>query len=64
LQSRADRTVPLLCLRRHLAVNGIRELSNPLGAVLQELHAPVWVGAIMAVVGVIFTYTDRPGTQG
>ncbi|HMD98102.1 MAG TPA: hypothetical protein VKM93_12340 [Terriglobia bacterium] len=47
-----------------LFVNGIRELSNPPGTVLQELHAPIWWGAIMAVVGVIFTYTNRPGTQG
>ncbi len=47
-----------------LFVNGIREFSNPPGTVLQELHAPIWWGAIMAVVGVIFTYTNRPGTQG
>jgi len=47
-----------------LFVNGILEISNPPGAVLQELHSPIWWGAIMAVVGVIFTYTNRPGTQG
>jgi hypothetical protein len=46
-----------------ICVNGIYELSHPPGTVLQETHPAIWWGALMAVVGAIFLYKNRPGTQ-
>jgi len=40
-------------------VNGLYELGNPPGTVLENLHAPIWWGAIMFVVGVIFVVKNR-----
>ena len=41
---------------------GIWELSHPLlnPPVLNELHAPVWWGAIMTVAGLFYTLRFRP----
>jgi divalent metal cation (Fe/Co/Zn/Cd) transporter len=41
-------------------VTGIAELGNPPPTVLSELHAPVWWGAILAVIGALFVYLFRP----
>jgi hypothetical protein len=43
--------------------NGIYELTHPPGTVLEELHAPIWWGAIMAVVGAVFVSKNRPRTR-
>ncbi len=41
---------------------GIWELSHPLlnPPVLNDLHAPVWWGAIMTVAGLFYTLRFRP----
>ena len=38
---------------------GLYELSHPPGTVLENLHAPLWWGVFMAVVGVVFTVKNR-----
>ena len=40
--------------------SGVAEWSHPPNTVLAELHAPVWWGALLAVVGVIYTVAFRP----
>jgi hypothetical protein len=40
--------------------SGLAEWSNPPNTVLAELHAPVWWGALLAVVGGIYTVAFRP----
>jgi hypothetical protein len=46
-----------------ILVTGIAELGNPPPTVLAELHAPVWWGAILAVVGGLFTFLFRPNRK-
>jgi len=44
-------------------VSGLAEWAHPPGTVLAELHAPVWWGALMLVLGLIFCmkfYPSRP----
>jgi hypothetical protein len=43
-----------------IEVSGVLEYSNPPNTVLAELHAPVWWGAIMMVVGAIYILANRP----
>jgi hypothetical protein len=43
-----------------ILVTGIQELSHPPATVLAELHAPIWWGAIMAVIGAIYVSIFRP----
>lgn len=38
---------------------GLHELSHPPGTVLESLHSPIWWGALMAVVGVVFAAKNR-----
>jgi len=42
---------------------GIYDLSNPSEhpVVLAELHAGIWWGALLTVIGVIYTLKFRPG---
>jgi hypothetical protein len=40
--------------------SGLAEWSSPPHTVLAELHAPVWWGALLAVVGGIYTVAFRP----
>jgi hypothetical protein len=40
--------------------SGLAEWSHPPNTVLAELHAPVWWGGLLAVVGVIYTVVFRP----
>ena len=40
--------------------SGLSEWSNPPNTALAELHAPVWWGGIMLVVGLIYTLAFRP----
>ncbi len=41
-------------------VSGLAELSAPPQTVLAELHAPVWWGAVLAIVGAAYTIAFRP----
>jgi len=41
-------------------VSGLAEWSSPPNTVLAELHAPVWWGALLTVIGVIYTVAFRP----
>jgi hypothetical protein len=40
--------------------SGLAELSNPPATVLANLHAPVWWGAVMMVVGGAYCFAFRP----
>ncbi len=44
-----------------ICATGIYELSHPPSVVLVGLHAPIWWGAIMAIVGAGFVNAYRPG---
>jgi hypothetical protein len=41
--------------------SGLAEWSNPPDTVLANLHAPVWWGALLIVLGGIYSYSFRPG---
>jgi hypothetical protein len=43
--------------------NGITEWSHPPDTVLSNLHAPVWWGALLIVLGSLFCFLFRPGKQ-
>jgi hypothetical protein len=40
--------------------SGIYELSRPSSTVLANLHPAIWWGALLAVIGGIYTYTFWP----
>ena len=42
-------------------ISGLAEWSHPPGTVLAELHAPVWWGGLLTVLGVIYCAMFRPG---
>lgn len=42
-------------------VSGLVELSNPPNTVLAELHAPVWWGGLLIVLGATYCIMFRPG---
>jgi hypothetical protein len=44
--------------------SGLAEWSQPSKTVLSELHAPVWWGALLAIIGIVYTVTFRPGQRG
>ena len=46
-----------------ILATGIREFANPPDTVLANLHAPLWWGGIMAVVGAVYAYLFRPGKK-
>jgi len=41
--------------------SGLMDYSTPSNTVLAELNAPVWWGAVLAVVGAIYTIVHWPG---
>jgi len=43
-----------------ICATGIYELSHPPQTVLASLHAPIWWGAILAVVGAIYVHRFYP----
>ena len=51
--------VVLLIYGVMIFAQGIYELSHPVGTVLENLHAAIWWGAFMAVVGIIFVQKNR-----
>jgi len=44
-----------------IVVSGLAEWSHPPNTVLSELHAPVWWGALLIVLGVVYCGVFRPG---
>ena len=42
-------------------VSGLAEWSNPPNTVLAELHAPVWWGGLLMVLGGVYCLMFRPG---
>jgi len=42
-------------------VSGLAEWSNPPNTVLAELHAPVWWGGLLVVLGGVYCLMFRPG---
>ena len=43
-----------------ITFSGVMEFSDPAKVVLSELHAPVWWGAVMTVIGAVYTIIYRP----
>ena len=41
-------------------VSGLAEWSHPMGTVLAELHAPVWRGSLLMIVGGVYVALFRP----
>jgi hypothetical protein len=46
-----------------ILVSGLAEWSNPRAAILGELHAPVWWGALLTIIGAIYCVAFRPGRR-
>jgi hypothetical protein len=42
-------------------VSGLAEWSHPPDTVLANLHAPVWWGALLVVLGAVYSAAFRPG---
>ena len=43
-----------------ICASGLSEWSHPANTVLSELHTPVWWGAVLAIVGIIYCIAFRP----
>ncbi len=43
-----------------ILISGLAEWSHPPATVLANLHAPVWWGGIMIVMGAVFVQLFRP----
>jgi len=43
-----------------ILASGIYELSHPPATVLSNLHAPVWWGALLGVIGAVYVYLFAP----
>ena len=43
--------------------SGLAKWSNPSGTVLAELHAPVWWGGLLIVLGGVYSGVFWPGKQ-
>lgn len=44
-----------------ILASGISEWSSPPDTVLANLHAPVWWGGVLVVVGAAYTFVHWPG---
>lgn len=44
-----------------ILVSGLTEWAHPSNTVLAELHAPVWWGALLVVLGSVYCLLFRPG---
>ena len=42
-------------------VSGLTELSHPPDTVLADLHAPIWWGGLLIVLGGVYCLMFRPG---
>jgi hypothetical protein len=45
-------------------VSGLAELSHPPDTVLANLHAPIWWGGLLIVLGGAYCLIFRPGKNG
>lgn len=43
-----------------ILASGLAEWSNPRKTVLAELHAPVWWGGLLAMIGAVYVVLFRP----
>lgn len=43
-----------------ILASGLAEWSNPPNTVLAELHAPVWWGGLLTVIGAVYVLAFRP----
>jgi hypothetical protein len=43
-----------------ILASGLAEWSAPSGAILSELHAPVWWGALLTAIGAAYVIAFRP----
>lgn len=50
----------LLVYGAAIFVSGLSEWSHPPGTVLASLHAPVWWGGLMVVLGGVYCLAFRP----
>ncbi|PYV33050.1 MAG: hypothetical protein DMG22_11380 [Acidobacteria bacterium] len=55
--------VQLLIYGVLIFASGLLEFSHPPDTVLANLHAPVWWGALLIVIGGIYVYLFRPGRK-
>lgn len=46
-----------------ILVSGLAEWSNPPATVLSGLHAPVWWGSLLILLGCIYCAIFRPGRE-
>ena len=44
-------------------ISGLAELSHPPNTVLAELHAPVWWGGLLVILGGVYCMLFRPGRR-
>jgi hypothetical protein len=47
-----------------ILASGLAEWSSPPETALANLHAPVWWGGLMALVGLFYTLAFRPRRRG
>jgi hypothetical protein len=52
--------VMLLAYGILILASGLSEWSNPPNTVLANLHAPVWWGALLTIIGAAYTLSFRP----
>jgi hypothetical protein len=46
-----------------ILISGLVEWSQPTDLVLANLHAPVWWGALLTVLGIVYCAMFRPGRK-
>ena len=46
-----------------IVATGIVQYSNPPQVVLARLHAPIWWGSVLIVIGAVYVYLFRPGRR-
>lgn len=46
-----------------ILASGLAEWSSPPNTILAELHAPVWWGAVLTIVGAVYTFIHWPGRK-
>lgn len=44
-----------------ILASGIAEWNDPPNVVLTELHAPVWWGGLLTLIGIVYVLAYRPG---
>jgi hypothetical protein len=52
--------VMLLAYGILILISGLSEWSNPPNTVLANLHAPVWWGALLTIIGAAYVLSFRP----